>query len=46
MLDTSLQAIAKNSTLYDTDFYTWTQQQAALIVSGAWEQADTLNEYS
>lgn len=43
MLDTSLQAIAKNSTLYDTDFYAWTQQQFAVVASGDWEQVDTLN---
>ena len=43
MLDTSRQAIAHNSTLYDTDFYAWTQQQAALIAAGAWAQVDRSN---
>ena len=44
MLNTSRQAIAPNSTLYDTDFYVWTQQQAALIASGAWAQIDRVND--
>lgn len=43
MLDTSREAIAQNSTLYDTDFYAWTQQQAKLIESSNWDRVDILN---
>lgn len=25
---------------YDTDFYTWTQEQAALLLQGRWHEAD------
>lgn len=31
------------TTLYDTDFYTWTQEQAALLREGAWQEVDRLN---
>ena len=26
--------------LYETDFYAWTQQQAALVRDGRWEEVD------
>jgi Domain of unknown function DUF29 len=31
------------TTLYETDFYAWTQEQAELIRTGQWEQVDRLN---
>ena len=31
------------STLYDTDFYTWTQEQAALLRAGAVQELDLTN---
>jgi hypothetical protein len=32
-----------SQTLYELDFYTWTQQQAALLRSGQWQDLDTNN---
>lgn len=29
--------------LYETDFYTWTQRQATLIREGRWEEVDRSN---
>ena len=29
--------------LYETDFYTWTQRQATLIREGRWEEFDRSN---
>ena len=29
--------------LYETDFYAWTQEQALLLRSQTWEQLDTVN---
>ena len=29
--------------LYETDFYAWTQQQATLIREGRWEEVDRSN---
>ena len=29
--------------LYETDFYAWTQQQAALVRDGRWEEVDRSN---
>ncbi|MGA7954860.1 MAG: DUF29 domain-containing protein [Gloeobacterales cyanobacterium] len=31
------------TTLYDQDFYAWTQQQVDLLKAGQWEQVDTEN---
>jgi len=31
------------SHLYETDFYTWTQQQVSLLKTQQWEQLDTVN---
>lgn len=39
----SHQAIAQDKTIYNKDFYAWTQQQAALIVAGDWQNIDGLN---
>ena len=33
----------KNATLYDTDFYAWTNEQAALLRAGRWSEADVEN---
>ncbi|WP_008308200.1 DUF29 domain-containing protein [Leptolyngbya sp. PCC 6406] len=33
----------RDSTLYDTDFYGWVQQQAALIQQGRWGELDAAN---
>lgn len=33
----------KNATLYDTDFYAWTAEQAALLRAGRWSEADVEN---
>ncbi len=30
-------------TLYETDFYAWTQQQSELLKLQAWDQLDALN---
>ena len=32
-----------SQTLYELDFYTWTQQQAAFLRSGQWQDLDTNN---
>lgn len=32
-----------HSDLYETDFYAWTQQQAALLREGAWQELDRAN---
>ena len=29
--------------LYDQDFYQWTQEQAALLREGAWQDLDVIN---
>ena len=29
--------------LYDTDFHAWTQEQAALLQAGRWDQVDLIN---
>lgn len=39
-LNTSSQA---TSTLYEKDFYAWTQEQAKLLLEGAWEHLDVAN---
>ncbi len=31
------------SHLYETDFYTWTQEQVSLLKTQQWEQLDTVN---
>ncbi len=31
------------SHLYETDFYTWTQQQVSLLKTQQWDQLDTVN---
>ena len=31
------------SSLYETDFYAWTQEQAKLLQQGAWEHLDIVN---
>lgn len=31
------------STLYEKDFYAWTQEQAKLLLEGAWEHLDVAN---
>lgn len=33
----------QTTTLYDQDFYAWTQQQAELLRSGTWERLDIDN---
>ena len=33
----------QTTTLYDQDFYAWTQQQVDLLKAGQWEQIDTEN---
>jgi hypothetical protein len=33
----------QTTTLYDQDFYAWTQQQVDLLKAGQWEQVDTEN---
>lgn len=33
----------RNGDLYNTDFYAWTQQQAALLREGAWPELDRAN---
>lgn len=35
--------MSTNGDLYDTDFYAWTQQQAALLREGAWHELDRAN---
>jgi hypothetical protein len=35
--------MSTNEDLYDTDFYTWTQTQAALLREGAWQGLDLAN---
>jgi len=34
---------SKNATLYDTDFYAWANEQAALLRAGRWSEADVEN---
>jgi hypothetical protein len=34
---------AKSTSLYDTDFYAWTHQQAKLLVAGSWHNLDIPN---
>ena len=35
--------MGSNAALYDQDFYTWTQEQAALLREGAWQDLDVTN---
>ena len=35
--------MSKNSTLYDTDFYAWANEQAALLRAGRLSEADIEN---
>jgi len=43
--DSNLQLLIRMHTshLYQTDFYGWTQEQAALLKAQQWEQLDTVN---
>ena len=43
MLDTFSQPSVESRTLYDEDFYAWTQQQAQMIASGDWKSIDRPN---
>jgi hypothetical protein len=36
-------AFAKSETLYQTDFYAWTQEQSRLLQAGVWDQLDIPN---
>ena len=36
-------AVSESSSLYNTDFYAWTQEQAKLLRDGNWECLDILN---
>ena len=38
-----LQSNSVIAPLYETDFYAWTQQQAALVREGRWEEVDRSN---
>jgi len=43
-MDRKLSAFSNtNSPLYEQDFYAWTQEQAKLLLAGAWEHLDILN---
>jgi len=35
--------VSTNGDLYNSDFYAWTQQQAALLREGAWQELDREN---
>jgi hypothetical protein len=35
--------VSTNGDLYEMDFYAWTQQQAALLREGAWQELDRAN---
>lgn len=35
--------IGETQSLYESDFYAWTQEQAKLLLSGSWEQLDIPN---
>jgi hypothetical protein len=37
------QDVISSMSLYEIDFYAWTQQQAAVIRDGRWEEIDRLN---
>lgn len=41
-MQTSTTSVSK-TTLYETDFHAWTQEQSHLIQAGAWEQLDREN---
>jgi hypothetical protein len=37
------EPVSTNGDLYDSDFYIWTQSQAALLREGAWQELDMTN---